>query len=301
MPVYNGGRFLQQALDSLLAQDYGNLELIISDNGSVDGTQAICEVQAATDRRVRYFRSEVNCGPVANFARVLTMARGEYFMWAACDDLWEPTFVRTCVGSLEESPRVSLAFSGVNNIDGNGLPLKEYPRIHDLPSRDNLQRLRNYMLQEEHLGKANLVYGVMRRSAVTAAGGYRRWGAGVWGTDMLTVFGVLVQGDLAIVRETLFHKRLVQSSSELAPVQSGSIARRLRRVAASTTLWHGYFLGYSRIISTIGCLRRIEKLRLRAALCKRASRVYVNEAKQGLVHPFLRWAKRMSQGPGGNE
>ena len=291
MPVYNGERFLRQALDSLLAQDYGNLELIISDNGSEDATQAICEGYAAKDRRVRYYRSEVNYGHVANFTRVLTLARGEYFMWAACDDLWEPSFVQTCVENLEETPGVSLAFSGFNNIDENGVALKEYPQVQELASRDILQRLQNYILQEEPLGKANLVYGVMRTNAIKA-GGYRPWGLGSWGTDMLIVFGVLATGDLAVAREVLFHKRLLQSTPDPASIEATDKRRRAQMLAASIEQWYGYFRGYSRIISKTDCLGQIEKLRLRATLWKRASRVYEREVRHQLVNPIWRWIKR---------
>ena len=62
LPVYNGAVWLSEAIDSLLAQTYGDFELIISDNGSTDDTQEICEQYAARDKRIRYERHETNRG-----------------------------------------------------------------------------------------------------------------------------------------------------------------------------------------------------------------------------------------------
>ncbi len=86
MPVYNAENYLQGALDSLLAQDYGDFDLLISDNASTDRTQEICLDYTARDRRVRYQRNGRNIGAADNFNRVLEPACGKYFMWAAHDD-----------------------------------------------------------------------------------------------------------------------------------------------------------------------------------------------------------------------
>jgi glycosyltransferase involved in cell wall biosynthesis len=86
MPVYNGARYIREALDSLLAQSFRDFELIISDNASTDGTEVICQDYAARDSRIRYIRQQENCGAAANFEIVLREARREFFMWAAADD-----------------------------------------------------------------------------------------------------------------------------------------------------------------------------------------------------------------------
>src|SRR5690242_5362454 len=90
LPVYNGADHLALALDSLLAQDYAAIEVIISDNASTDGTRALCEAYTRRDPRVRYTRNDTNIGPNANFLRVLELASCDHFMWAAHDDVWSP-------------------------------------------------------------------------------------------------------------------------------------------------------------------------------------------------------------------
>jgi len=80
VPVFNGERFLSQTLQSLQDQDYGNLELIICDNGSTDQTPAICEEHQARDHRIRYYRNTTNLGAIQNFNRAFEIAGGRYFM-----------------------------------------------------------------------------------------------------------------------------------------------------------------------------------------------------------------------------
>ena len=68
LPVYNGEKFLRQALDSLLGQTMGDFELIICDNASSDATGQICRAYARADRRVRYYRNATNIGAPRNLA-----------------------------------------------------------------------------------------------------------------------------------------------------------------------------------------------------------------------------------------
>ena len=89
MPVYNGERYIREALDSLLAQTFKDFELIISDNCSTDGTSDICKEYTSRDSRVRFIRQDKNIGAIANFKFLLEQASGDFFMWAACDDYLE--------------------------------------------------------------------------------------------------------------------------------------------------------------------------------------------------------------------
>src|SRR5436190_12174806 len=87
LPVFNGERYLRQALDSLLGQDFQDFELIISDNASTDRTAEICRAYVAKDRRIRYYRNESNIGSAPNYRRVFELARGEFFKWCSHDDV----------------------------------------------------------------------------------------------------------------------------------------------------------------------------------------------------------------------
>ena len=109
MPVYNGEPYIREALDSLLAQTFTDFELIISDNASTDSTEAICREYAAKDDRIRYVRQAANHGGGANFQFVLDEAVGEYFMWAAADDWWDPNWVVVLAKSLDKDQGASVA------------------------------------------------------------------------------------------------------------------------------------------------------------------------------------------------
>lgn len=108
MPVYNGENFLVEAIRSFLDQKFQDFELVISDNASSDGTEVICRDFAATDRRIRYYRNDVNIGLGPNFNRAFELARGTYFKWACHDDLIEPTYLAKCVAALDADPEVVL-------------------------------------------------------------------------------------------------------------------------------------------------------------------------------------------------
>jgi len=103
MPVYNGARYIREALDSLLGQTFTDFELIISDNASTDSTEAICREYAAKDQRIRYIRQSHNLGASGNFKFVLDQALGEYFMWAAHDDKWSSNYLLEAKKSLEKT------------------------------------------------------------------------------------------------------------------------------------------------------------------------------------------------------
>ena len=108
MPIYNAEEYLALAFESLLAQDYPNIELIISDNASRDRTEEICRDFLRRDPRIRYIQHRQNQGSPANFEFVAREARGEFFMWAAHDDLWHPSYVSRCLAKLQSTPSASV-------------------------------------------------------------------------------------------------------------------------------------------------------------------------------------------------
>src|ERR1043165_2318071 len=116
MPVYNGERFLRQAVESILGQTFRDFELIISDNGSTDATQQLCEEFAAADSRVRYIRHDKNRGAIFNWAHVVDAARAPYFKWASANDISAPRLLELCVQCLDTQPAVVVAYGPTENI-----------------------------------------------------------------------------------------------------------------------------------------------------------------------------------------
>lgn len=118
LPVFNGEKSLRAAIETLIAQTYPNMELIISDNCSTDATQEICNKFALQDKRIKYFRQAENIGAVGNFRFVLEQAKGKYYFWAAADDTHSPDFIDANVTFLERNPDYCASISPCRNEGG---------------------------------------------------------------------------------------------------------------------------------------------------------------------------------------
>ena len=93
IPVYNRELFIAACVESALAQTGAELEVVIVDNQSTDGTWGICQSLARRDSRVRIFRNDSNIGPVRNWQRCIAEARGELGKLLFSDDLIAPSFL----------------------------------------------------------------------------------------------------------------------------------------------------------------------------------------------------------------
>jgi glycosyltransferase involved in cell wall biosynthesis len=120
LPVYNGEKYLENALDSILAQTFNNFELIISDNASKDNTEEICRKYTLKDERIRYHRNPQNIGGFNNHNLTFSLANGDYFHFAAYDDIWAPDLLSKCVEALDKHPEVILSYTKTVQIDANG-------------------------------------------------------------------------------------------------------------------------------------------------------------------------------------
>lgn len=109
VPVFNGERFIEDALASALAQTYPNLEIVICDNCSNDRTQELCLRYATQDARIRYHRYTDHTDSPTNFFRVLNLAKGEFFMWACADDIRPADCVDSLMTAMLRSPQAVMA------------------------------------------------------------------------------------------------------------------------------------------------------------------------------------------------
>ena len=209
MPVYNGEVTVGDSIESLLSQTYKNFELIISDNCSTDGTRKICERYREQDSRIKYVRNKQNLGALANFNKLHQMGEGSLFMWAACDDRWEPDFIKDLVSLLDRDSEAVLAFSQIDIFDvSTG---HRYPGKSLLPlakHRNVFPRLIRFLLFPEVESKASMIYGLMRRWALLEAGGLYSRSAGdiLFGLDNITLFRIGLHGGYALSDRVLFHK-----------------------------------------------------------------------------------------------
>ena len=201
MPVYNGERYLANAIESVLCQTMADFEVVISDNASTDRTEEICRHYATADIRIRYFRNDVNLGALPNFNRVFELARGKYFKWAAHDDALKPEFLERCVEALDAAPDAALCQTAVEYVDESGASLGLHR--HHLAGSDSDDAATRFgtLVLRPHDCYAQM--GVLRRSLVGAAfpmGGYH-------GADRAFLARIALAGRFISVPEPLLQVR----------------------------------------------------------------------------------------------
>jgi len=104
LPVFDGAETIKETITSILNQTYTDLELIISDNKSEDGTEDICRDMARLDSRVRYIRQSDHISGLENFKHTLERSSGNYFMWNACDDYRSTNYIEENYRNLVDRP-----------------------------------------------------------------------------------------------------------------------------------------------------------------------------------------------------
>jgi len=205
LAIFNGMPDLPNALESLLAQDAPQIEIIISDNASEDGTGAYCESVAARDPRVRYYRNEVNHGATANFQRVVDLSTAPYFAWAAHDDWYSPTFVSRCLEVLLAHPEAGFCVPAHRRVDKTGTPISIRQEPLGLASRDLEARLRAHLWRRGWL----TLYGLWRKDVLTRIGPMES----VWGSDVVFLWRALLLAPAEVLPEPLADYRVVREKT----------------------------------------------------------------------------------------
>jgi glycosyltransferase involved in cell wall biosynthesis len=205
LPVYNGERYLAEALDSLLGQTFEDFELIICDNASTDSTQQICYSYADKDKRIRYFHTPVNLGAAVNFRRTFELSSGQYFKWATYDDLHGPTFLERCVDVLDRESSFVLAYPKAKLIDASGRVISHYDDCLHLQSSEASERFIHLM---QNIRLCNVQYGLVRSAILKKTA---LMGAFI-GSDRPLLAELALFGKFWEIPEFLFYRRLHSSA-----------------------------------------------------------------------------------------
>lgn len=242
MPVYNGEPFIRDALDSLLAQSFTDFELIVSDNASTDGTEAICRDYAARDIRIRYLRQSENRGAKANFEYVRDEAVGHYFMWAAADDIRSSNFLADCVNILDANPRC-IAATSLDHFRTHG-------KIRDFEIRGDLfTRIRQFL---NNAWESNAIFYSLMRSSVANQFDF-------------SVFNGL-GADWIFILHLLDHGEIHRSASSMTVFSAGGLSnseQRFSHFRARFYHWLIPFLSVSRfILKQARRLSAVERLKI---------------------------------------
>jgi glycosyltransferase involved in cell wall biosynthesis len=131
IPAYNYARFVSEAVDSVLAQTYPNVEIVVCDNRSTDDTMAVLEARYGDEPRVRLFQNERNLGLVPNFNRALTHARGSFVAWLSADDWLLPRHLARLHALFTAAPQLDVVYSRnyLTDVYGNVYAVKGDPSL----------------------------------------------------------------------------------------------------------------------------------------------------------------------------
>jgi len=242
IPLYNAERYLSDCLESLINQDYINIEIIISDNASSDSSALICSKYCARDSRIRYHRNDSNLGSPANFRQVLTLANGQFFMWAGADDYYDPNWISSLVRSI--LPGKIIAFGQVSFIDEAGFPLRSIANFTtlDFSGPRNLRAL-SFLYSSSFIGKMILTWSLFPRKSLLALVDIsivEKWGTG-W--DLILAYNSILLHPVSSVKGTRFYKRIhPDAESSLSGIKSVNRYGFLRHIHVLKSLFliHGY-------------------------------------------------------------
>jgi glycosyltransferase involved in cell wall biosynthesis len=210
LPVYNDDRFLAQTLDCLLSQSYRDFELVICDNASTDKTEEICRSYANRDSRIRYHRNSTNLGVSRNFNLSFQLSRGEYFKWAAANDLCATDMIERCVEVLDQRPDAVLCFAKTRIIDERGVLCEDYNDRLNLQGNRPSERFRMFL---RNIDMVNVPYGVSRSSALRLT----RLEQPYPNSDTALLAELILYGKFVEVPDTFFFRRMFEISAQKYP------------------------------------------------------------------------------------
>ena len=198
MPAWNAEEFIEQTLDSLAAQTYPNLHILISDDASTDHTGAICQSFAARHGNCDYRRQAQNLGWIGNVNALLKSARGDYLFFAFHDDPLEPRYVESLVDALERNPAAILAYSDIHVGERQLI----YTEVDGVSNR--FERARRIIRKNGYWWIPNR--GLFRAKAVELTGGMRRHLGGEYSADWPWLLHLSLLGEFVRVPEPLLTK-----------------------------------------------------------------------------------------------
>jgi glycosyltransferase involved in cell wall biosynthesis len=166
LPVRNGERTLESVVQSILSQDHGRMEVVISDNASTDRTAELCRDLSAADRRVVYRRQARNIGLLNNFIAAIQLAKGTFFRWIGDDDWLAPRYVSRCLDEFENNPDLLLVTTQVQYIRPDGSDYVSQYTGAALASPKPLDRYLELMRLPEGM-PIDPLYALVRREAVS--------------------------------------------------------------------------------------------------------------------------------------
>jgi len=228
LPVYNGMEALQPCLDCVLNQTHENIELIISDNASTDGSADLAEDMAQRDKRIRVIHQPKNIGPQPNFVAVMEAANdAPYFMWRAHDDISELNYVAVLLAAHEKAAAKQPTMLAAGNtiirrFSPDGALTNENSNLIPPMPEDQVDR----MLTQAGIYRPQWLYGLWRTEAVRSFYPFIVKECPILtAQDIAMVLGVIVRNGMVTSPETsMYTQKLAGPRREVSMMDRGLVA-----------------------------------------------------------------------------
>ncbi len=147
IPAYNHEKYIGKCIESVLNQTYSNLEVLVNDDCSTDGTRA--EIEKINDDRVKKFFSKTNRGVVESINELSSKCNGKYIAIIGSDDFWYPTKIEEQLKVFKENPKLGAVFTEVDFVDENNEIYQE--KIFNYSNMTSAERIRKFYEIGNHL------------------------------------------------------------------------------------------------------------------------------------------------------
>lgn len=196
MPAFNAEEFIQEAISSILNQDYQNIELLILDDASTDST--LSKIEAFEDERIRLFKNESNLGYLKSCNRLFTIAKGNYVTFQDADDTCSENRISVCVNCLESDSSIDFLTTGYWKVSRSGKSISAH--LHNVDYE-------RYASTPSYLPTICCATAFVKKSLVDAVGGYHPFFEEIGGEDYFWLYELSQLGKGAHLRESLYHYR----------------------------------------------------------------------------------------------
>lgn len=298
IPCYNYGRYLQACVDSILKQDYGDLEIIILDDGSTDETKEV--IGRIEDPRVRAYGFKENLGIQAAMNALALHAKGEFIAYVAADDTIEPTAISELMAKFAENPWLEFCSCQNDFIDEAGNRIDENTDNEFakklMQIRKPVNKPREQWLSELFFGNQYFGIGMYRTAAVRSLGWNKEYGVIA---DYEMYVNLLQRENIGIVEKPLTHTRVHPGQySALDPERSKELPelyqkirrrywRPLLKVYIATPFYE--LKGFSPyIVSLIETTKLLTAMGIQWQFCELSGDSYVHRARNTIADAFLR-------------
>jgi len=259
VPCYNAAAFISRTLDSLAAQTWPNLEILIGDDRSSDGTPGIVAAFAEEHANARVLHRRHNLGWLRNSNDLMAKAEGELMFFAFHDDIVDPTYVETLVGALNDNPSAVLAYSDVEVIEIDGS--RALNSFEGLSGQGSLSR--GLVMARRPPGWWVPNRGLFRTWAFHRSGGIKPNAKGEYSADWTWLLHLSLLGSFVRVPEVLCHKYYKSGSISKAWPRDRS-QRKALRAAGIREAWHSELGLAQRLILVLAMATRPWRLAGRA-------------------------------------